>query len=42
MGPPGLYVPMHLDVLIELAHEVSLNFFACPELYRNSAISGAA
>jgi hypothetical protein len=30
---------MHLDVLIEFAHEFSLDFFACPELYRDHAVS---
>jgi hypothetical protein len=35
----GLYAYMHLDVLIELAHKVSLDFFARPEIYRDPAIS---
>ena len=35
----GLYAYMHLDVLIELARKVSLDFFARPEIYRDPAIS---
>jgi hypothetical protein len=36
----GLYGYMHLDVLVELARLVSLDFFARPEIYRDSEVQG--
>jgi hypothetical protein len=34
----GLYGYMHLDVLVELARLVSIDFFARPEIYRDSEV----
>lgn len=38
----GLYAYMHLDVLVKLAHKVSLDFFARPDVYRDPRVEDVA
>ena len=38
----GLYAYLHLDVLVKLAHKVSLDFFARPDVYRDPRVGDVA
>jgi len=38
----GLYAFLKLDVLVEAAHKISLDFFARPEIYRHESVANVA